>query len=63
MSGASPKRLLRKRFTALQASRRPVALETPTTPARGPQVQQLHEIGFRGLLRDVPARQFHALQT
>ena len=26
------KRLVRKRFTALQASRRPVALETPTTP-------------------------------
>ena len=28
----SGKRVLRKRFTAMQASRRPVAFETPTTP-------------------------------
>ena len=29
----SGKRVRRKRFTAVQASRRPVAFETPTTPA------------------------------
>ena len=79
------KPLRRKPFTAAQASRRPVALEMPTTPpgrkgpalqtsrrplvplpgcapvlpARGPQVQQLHEVAFGLLLRGVAARQFH----
>ena len=66
------KRLRRKPLTAAQASRRPVALETPTTPpcpksaapvlpVRRPQVQQPHEICFGGLFRGVPARQLHAL--
>ena len=32
----------------------------PVLPVRRPQVQQPHEIGFGGLLRDVPARRFHA---
>ena len=33
----------------------------PVLPARGPQVQQLHQIGFGGFLRGVSAGQFHFL--